>query len=72
MKYRQERESLEKKLRDVQDSLAKEREELDKGLSEEKKSLSEKQWELAKIQRDVAAYQQISFRSYLKRILSRL
>ena len=72
VKYRQEQESLAKKLRDVQDSLTKEREELDKRLSEEKKSLSEKQWELAKIQRDVAAYQQISFRSYLKLILSGL
>ncbi len=69
VKYRQERESLAKKFRDSQDRLTKEQEELDKRLSEERKALSEKNLELTKIQRDVAAYKQVSFKSYLKRIL---
>jgi len=68
-KYQQEQDAIAKQLQDIQDQLAKQRRDFDQKISQEKKSLPEKSWELAKLQHELRAYQQVNFAAYLKRVL---
>ncbi|MBI2486423.1 MAG: hypothetical protein HYW01_05610 [Deltaproteobacteria bacterium] len=64
-----EQELWAKELNDIRDHFAKQRIDLDEKINKEKKHIPEKSWKLAKIQRELDAYNQVNFTTYLKNIL---
>jgi len=60
---RQRKDAARTKYQQEQDAIANQK------ISQEKKSLPEKSWELAKLQHELRAYQQVNFAAYLKRVL---
>jgi hypothetical protein len=68
-KYRKDLDALARQLLDVQQGLARQRQELEHRTRDSRKSIAEKQWTAAHMQRELEAYRQITFGSYLKRVV---
>jgi len=66
-KYQRDREALAKQLQSVRDQFAQSRLALDQ--KPQQNSLSEKRWTLERTKRELRAYHQATFATYLKRIL---
>jgi hypothetical protein len=68
-KYQQERDTLTKQLQDIPNYFANQRKDLKDKIRKERKRIIEKRWLLDGVQREIAAYRQVDFTTYLKPVL---